>query len=280
MQATRGRARCRLVDQRRGGWQWPARLPSGCTADGAPPPALPMQPAMGACGSKVQAWREEADEEWKGDKQLQAAEPAPPPQPQLRRPHDAPASYVPPLPPPPPKAGQEAGGMHRDPSGLFAFRKSQELSMGALLLGLAVAHVPVCPAACPSVAGCLPACCPGPTLTCFFTPFLCYTACSSPRAPPQVCATAPSACCRACLLPAALLPRVSCCSPAAHLCPIPWPLVLPLVHRLLSFQMGEWMVLCCCRALQEGGVLPRRRAAPLSDRPRPAGRPSVLYVML
>ena len=95
---------------------------------------------MGACGSKVQAWREEAEEEWKRDKQLHAGEPAAPlPQPPLRLPHDAPASYVPPLPPPPPKAGQEAEGMHRDPSGLFAFRKSQELSMGAWVVGPAVA---------------------------------------------------------------------------------------------------------------------------------------------
>lgn len=103
---------------------------------------------MGACGSKVQAWREEAEEEWKEGKQLPAAEPAPPPQPELRLPHDAPASYVPPLPPPPPKAGQEAGGMHRDPSGLFAFRKSQELSMGACCsYGQLRLCLPVCLAA-------------------------------------------------------------------------------------------------------------------------------------
>lgn len=85
---------------------------------------------MGACGSKVAQWREEAEEEWKGSKQQErAAAPAPPP-PALRLPHDAPASYVPPLPPPTHAAGKEAEGMQRDGSMQFAFRKSQELSMG------------------------------------------------------------------------------------------------------------------------------------------------------
>lgn len=86
---------------------------------------------MGACGSKVAQWREEAEEEWKaGKQQEQAAAPAPPPKPPLRLPHDAPASYVPPLPPPKHATGQEPEGMQRDASVQFAFRRSQELSMG------------------------------------------------------------------------------------------------------------------------------------------------------
>lgn len=87
-----------------------------------------MQPAMGACGSKVAQWREEAEEEWKAGKQQEQAAPAPLPQPLLRLPHDAPASYVPPLPPPTHPAGEE--GLQHDQSVQFAFRKSQELSMG------------------------------------------------------------------------------------------------------------------------------------------------------